>query len=62
MPGMGDIPEELLQQLAAGGGKGIPGLEALLGGQAAPQRKKVVDKQKKKNLRKMQKKSRKRGR
>ena len=37
-------------------------LEALLGGQAAPERKKVVDKQKKKNLRKMQKKSQKKGR
>jgi signal recognition particle subunit SRP54 len=68
MPGgMGGM-EELLQGLGAGG-PGGPDLEALLGslgglagGQGAPERKKVVDKQKKKNLKKMQKKSRKKGR
>jgi signal recognition particle subunit SRP54 len=66
-PGMGNM-DELLQGLGAGG-PGGPDLEALLGslsGMAgaggAPERKKVVDKQKKKNLKKMQKKSRKKGR
>jgi len=57
MPGM----DELLAGIGAGG-PGMAGLEALLGDQGAPARKKVVDKQKKKNLRKMQKKSRKKGR
>jgi signal recognition particle subunit SRP54 len=73
MPGMPGMPglegmggmEEMLQSLGAGG-PGGPDLEALLGqlggGGQAPARKKVVDKQKKKNLRKMQKKSRKKGR
>ena len=57
MPGM----DELLSGIGSGA-PGMAGLEALLGGQGAPARKKVVDKQKKKNLRKMQKKSRKKGR
>jgi signal recognition particle subunit SRP54 len=64
-PGMEGMPgmEEMLANM---GGPGGPDLEALLGslggGARAPQAKKPVDKQKKKNLRKMQKKSRKKGR
>jgi signal recognition particle subunit SRP54 len=64
-PGMEGMPgmEEMMAQMGAGGG---PDLEALLGslggGGRAPAAKKPVDKQKKKNLRKMQKKSRKKGR
>ncbi|MDB4986549.1 MAG: Signal recognition particle, subunit Ffh, partial [Myxococcaceae bacterium] len=70
MGGAGGLPEgmdELLQSMGAGG-PGGPDLQALLGSlggmgaQGAPERKKVVDKQKKKNLKKMQKKSRKKGR
>lgn len=57
LEGLGGMPG--MDELLSGG---MPNLEALLGGQGAPERKKVVDKQKKKNLRKMQKKSRKKGR
>jgi signal recognition particle subunit SRP54 len=63
LEGMAGMPG--VEELLAGMGSGAPGfagLEGLLGGPGAPQRKKVVDKQKKKNLRKMQKKSRKKGR
>jgi signal recognition particle subunit SRP54 len=67
LPGMGGMADELLQNLVAQGGPfggggfpgGFPGMPGMGG---APQRKKPVDKQKKKNLRKIQKKSRKKGR
>ncbi len=63
-PMMGGLADELLQGLIAGGGPGpgmfgMPGMHATPG---APSRQKPVDKQKKKNMRKMQKKSRKKGR
>ncbi len=64
-PGMEGMPgmEEMMAQM---GGPGGPDLDALLGalggGARTPQAKKPIDKQKKKNLRKMQKKSRKKGR
>ncbi|HEY6876863.1 MAG TPA: hypothetical protein VI299_02545, partial [Polyangiales bacterium] len=67
MEGMPGLPPGMEDMLAGMGGPGGPDLEALLGslggaGRGAPQAKKPVDKQKKKNLRKMQKKSRKKGR
>jgi signal recognition particle subunit SRP54 len=71
MPGgMGGLPpglegmEGLADQLLAGLSGGAGGMNALLGGGGPGQnpRKKAVDKEKKKNLRKMQKKSRKKGR
>jgi signal recognition particle subunit SRP54 len=66
LPGMGGMADELLQNLVAQGGPfgggGFPGLPGMPGMGGAQQRKKPVDKQKKKNLRKTQKKSRKKGR
>jgi signal recognition particle subunit SRP54 len=63
-PGMEGMPN-MEEMLAGMGGPGGPDLDALLsslGGGKTPAAKKPVDKQKKKNLRKMQKKSRKKGR
>ena len=66
LPGMGGMADELLQNLVAQGGPfaggAFPGLPGMPGMGGAQQRKKPVDKQKKKQLRKIQKKSRKKGR
>jgi signal recognition particle subunit SRP54 len=67
LPGMGGMADELLQNLVAQGGAfpgggfpgGFPGMPGMPG---APGPRKKVDKQKKKNLRKIQNKSRKKGR
>ncbi len=62
-PGMGGLADQLLEGLVSQGGAGHPMFAGLPGMPGQPQpRKKPVDKEKKKNLRKMQKKSRKKGR